>query len=82
MAISPDGKTLLIGGEDSLARFWDAPQPIQGDPERIHLWAQVVTGLEIDELNYVRILDAAAWHDRRVRLAKLGGSADGMSHRA
>jgi hypothetical protein len=37
------------------------------------LWTQVITGLEVDELTAVRVLDAAAWQQRRDRLQKLGG---------
>jgi hypothetical protein len=32
---------------------------IRGDPERIMLWTQVITGFELDELTAVRVLDAA-----------------------
>ena len=45
-----------------------AARPLRGDPERIMLWAQVTTGLEADELTAVRVLDAAAWQQRRQRL--------------
>ena len=37
------------------------------------LWPQVITGLEVDELVAVRVLDAATWHNRRQRLLELGG---------
>ena len=40
------------------------------------LWAQVITGLEVDELTAVRVLDAAAWQQRRQRLQELGGPPD------
>ena len=43
------------------------------DSERIRLWAQVITGMETDDFGTIRVLDAAAWHDRRRRLQKLGG---------
>ena len=59
MALSADGKTALTGGEDKTACVWKVPQPIRCDPERIKLWAQLVTGLEVDELTAVRVLDAA-----------------------
>ena len=44
-----------------------------GDPERILLWTQVITGCEVDELTAVRVLDAATWQQRRQRLQELGG---------
>jgi hypothetical protein len=40
------------------------------------LWAQVITGLEVDELTAVRVLDAATWQQRRQRLQNLGGPPD------
>ena len=46
---------------------------MRGDPERIMLWAQVMTGLEVDELTAVRVLDAATWQQRHQRLQELGG---------
>jgi WD40 repeat protein len=54
-------------------RLWHAPWLIEGDPERILLWAQVITGLELDEYGGTRGLDAATWEQRRQRLQKLGG---------
>jgi len=73
VALSADGKTALTGGFDKTAQLWPVPQPMRGDPERIMLWAQVITGLEVDELTAVRVIDAATWQQRRQRLEKLGG---------
>ena len=56
-----------------MARLWQVPQPMRGDPERIMLWAQVLTGIEVDELTVVHVLDAATWQQRRQRLQELGG---------
>jgi hypothetical protein len=42
-----------------------AKQTIRGEPERIMLWTQVITGLEVDELTAVR--DAKTWQERRDR---------------
>ncbi len=46
---------------------------MQGDPERILLWTQVITGLELDDFGATRVLDAATWEKRRQRLQELGG---------
>jgi hypothetical protein len=73
VALSADGKTALTGSHDKTARLWNVPQPLRGEPERIMLWTQVITGLEVDELTTVRFLDAATWQERRDRLQKLGG---------
>jgi WD40 repeat protein len=53
-------------------RLWRGLQ-LQGDPKRICLWIQVITGLELDEWGGVRVLDGATWHERRERLDKLDG---------
>jgi hypothetical protein len=50
------------------------PQPVRGDPERIMLWAWVITGLEVDQLSAVHVLDAATWQSAAAdqRLQELG----------
>jgi WD40 repeat protein len=73
-AFSPDGKKAATG--DQLAvRVWEVPAPLTATPEQIELWAQVLTGLELDEHNVVRALDAASWQDRRRRLLDFEGDA-------
>jgi WD40 repeat protein len=73
VAFSPAGKTVLTESYDKTARLWRVPRPIEGDPERIVLWAQVITGLELDDYGGTRFLDAATWEQRRQRLQELGG---------
>lgn len=70
---SPDGKTVLTASGDKTARLWRVPIRIEGDPGRIALWTQVITGLELDEQGGTRSLDAATWEERRRRLQELGG---------
>jgi WD40 repeat protein/tRNA A-37 threonylcarbamoyl transferase component Bud32 len=72
VAFSPDGKTILTGSYDAV-RLWQPPAPVEGDTERINLWVQTITGLELEESGVVRVLDAESWHDRRRRLQQLGG---------
>ena len=72
LAFSPDGKTVLTASDDKTAQLWRVPQ-VRGDSERILLWTQVITGLELDEHGLVRVLDAETWHERRQRLHNLGG---------
>ncbi len=72
-AFSPDGRYILTGSRDKTARLWTTPSPLRGDVERISLWAEVVTGMDLDDTGTVRVLDGAAWRKRRLRLQELGG---------
>ncbi len=44
----------------------------QAIPERILLWTQVITGMEVEH-GAIRVLDAKTWEERRRRLERLGG---------
>jgi hypothetical protein len=46
---------------------------VEGRGERVALWAQVLTGMELDADGVARLLDPAAWQERRRRLAERGG---------
>jgi hypothetical protein len=48
--------------------------PAEGTPERIRVWAEVVTGMELDDTGTARPLDANVVAERRKRLEELGGS--------
>lgn len=72
-AFSKDGKHLITGCDDGTAKQWDLPAPVPGDAERINIWTQVITKMEIDEGGAVRRLDAATLAKRRQRLEVLGG---------
>jgi hypothetical protein len=54
-------------------RVWEAPRPVHGDVERVTLWLQTRSGLELTEDGAVRRLDAAEVGRRRQRLQRLGG---------
>jgi hypothetical protein len=71
---SPDGRTVLTGSSDTTARLWEVvPAPVEGKAERIALWIQVITGMELDTSGVARVLDAPDWQQRRQRLEELGG---------
>ena len=74
-AWSLDGSVVLMGGDDGIARLVEVPQPIEGDPERIFLWAQIVMGRKLDESGELQ--DFQIWPDEfnklRRELDSLGG---------
>ena len=69
VAWAPDGRAIVTGG----VRFWDVPAPLEGSAERLVLWSQVLTGLELDDQDVPRPLDPPTWRERRQRLDHLGG---------
>ena len=74
VAFRPDGKAILTGGYDRTAQRWKGPPaPLQGDVERIVLWAQVITSQELDDDGAVGNLSTESWHERRRQLQALGG---------
>ena len=70
---SPDSRSLLTGSYGYTARFSPAPAPVAGEPERIRLWIEVITGMELDEEGVIHVLDAATWSQRCLRLNESGG---------
>jgi WD40 repeat protein len=74
LAFSPDGQLVVTRSGYRTARLWQVTQAgLDGDPRRITLWVQVITGLEVGDNGVVRALEAEAWHERRRLLQELGG---------
>ena len=67
-----DGQTILTATQDQVARSWRVSAAVTGTAEQIELWAQAVTGMELEADGGVRILDAEAWEERRQKLAGTG----------
>jgi WD40 repeat protein len=73
VVFSPDGKTILTGSSDGAARLWTPPRPVAGEAEHVTLWAQVLTGMELDAEGTVRVLPGDVWQQRRRQLEERGG---------
>jgi hypothetical protein len=73
VAFSPDGKTVVAGSLDHTARLWEVATVLPDELERVATWVEVLTGLELDQEGFSRMLDDAAWHQRREKLKQLGG---------
>jgi WD40 repeat protein len=74
LGFSPDGKTVVTGSPEEGVDVWIVPAPLAGDVERIRLWIEVNTGLELDAGGAVEELDGRTWHERWQRLQDLGGA--------
>jgi WD40 repeat protein len=78
VGFSSDGETILtvndsIDTSHQIARFWKVPRPVEGNPERLAVWVQVITGLELDADGMIHCLDAEKWSRLTERLVELGG---------
>jgi WD40 repeat protein/serine/threonine protein kinase len=71
LAFHPDGQTLLTGCWDHNAWLWRSPEPVGGEIERLRLWTELTTGMELDKDGAIRILDGAIWLERQRRLDEL-----------
>jgi WD40 repeat protein/serine/threonine protein kinase/tetratricopeptide (TPR) repeat protein len=70
---SLDGRSVLTAVGSRSVRRWDLPWlPEDGDLEHVATWAEVTTGLELDAQSQVRILESAAWRQRRDQGSRLG----------
>jgi hypothetical protein len=67
-----DGRALTTRSNDDAVRVWDLPAPMDGTIDRIRLWAQVSTGMELDG-EATRRLDDKELAGRRKQLQGAGG---------
>jgi WD40 repeat protein len=71
---SPDGLTIVVvAGTET--RLWKMPAPVAGNAQHVTRWAQVLTGLELDANDQVRVLDLQTWQQRQRRLEEEGPPA-------
>ena len=56
VAFSPNGQLLAAGSLDGRIALWQAPRPLGGSTERIRLWIEVQTGMELDAREVIQEL--------------------------
>jgi WD40 repeat protein/serine/threonine protein kinase len=62
-------------GRGGSTTVYQRPMPLSGDVERLTLWVQVLTGVELDSEGRTQVLSFAEWNRRRERLQKEGPPA-------
>jgi WD40 repeat protein/serine/threonine protein kinase len=72
VCFSPDGKRIGMSSNARTTRLYRMPEPVAGDPETLQLWAEVLSGLELESDGHVRVLDPASWNTRRIELERTG----------
>jgi hypothetical protein len=73
VAFHPSGRLLLTGGEDQRVLLWNVPEPLDGSVERIRLWVETETAMELNAQGTVRQLNPDTLRKRLERLKELGG---------
>ena len=73
VAFCADTRTVVTASEDGQARLWKMPPRLDGSVARVRLWAEVITGTQLDSGGEARAFDAASWRQRKLRLEELGG---------
>jgi WD40 repeat protein len=73
VAFSPNGRQVLTASMDTTARVWNLPQELEGEVQRLKLWVEVTSGLELADDGSIRWLERPAIQERRERLTQLGG---------
>jgi WD40 repeat protein len=65
VAVHPENTMVATGSWDHTVAVWETPAPRPGTSEQLDHWAQLVTGMKMDESGAVRVLTPAAWAEAR-----------------
>jgi WD40 repeat protein/tRNA A-37 threonylcarbamoyl transferase component Bud32 len=65
-AFSPDGERFATGSSGRMGFLWQTPVAWAGEPALVSQRVEALTGMELDDSEGPRILDAAAWQKRRM----------------
>jgi WD40 repeat protein/serine/threonine protein kinase len=64
-AFSRDGKKFATGSEDQTACIWPTPIEADGDSTHVMLWAQMLTGMELESNGVLQPLEFSKWQELR-----------------
>jgi hypothetical protein len=64
VAISPDGRSVLSGGQENTAHLWNIAASADSPINEVDRRVQVSTGMELLDDGSLHILDFAEWNER------------------
>ena len=67
VAFSPDGRTVLSGGQENTAYLWDVPTPLDDPIRQVERSIQISTGMVLLDDGSLHMLDSSSWNERRAR---------------
>ena len=73
VAVFPNGRTLAVGGSGGRIVVWTLPEPMPGTAQRLRLWVELLTGMQLDRRGAVSALDSDALRSHRQELDEQGG---------
>jgi WD40 repeat protein/tRNA A-37 threonylcarbamoyl transferase component Bud32/tetratricopeptide (TPR) repeat protein len=80
VAFGPDGKAFITVTDSHTAQLWNVPAPVAGDPERIRLWAESLSGMKLNPSDDTSVLDARESEHRRAALETSNASPSLIPH--
>jgi WD40 repeat protein len=75
VAFTPDSRFFIAVDRSGRTRRWPVPLAVADVPDRLALWLQVRTGLQMDDNQEVALLALEQWDARRRELVRLEGTA-------
>jgi len=75
---SPKGDRLMVADRSWGVKVMSIPRPLEGEADRIALWAQTLAFNELDDKGMWRELDLATWREREQELQETGGPPNTM----
>jgi WD40 repeat protein len=73
VGFTPDGKTMVSVSYDRTVHWHPVPIVVGGEVERLRLWVQAATSLELTSAGDLRVLSTDEWKEQQRQLEELGG---------
>jgi WD40 repeat protein/tRNA A-37 threonylcarbamoyl transferase component Bud32 len=82
VACSLDGQMAVTASDDKTAKILTLPEPVVGEPDKVRLWVETITGLSSDASGAIYPLSAREWADKAAQRDISSGSVYPVSSRS